>query len=287
VALASLLPPAAAATLRGKASGGASFEATGDSFAAAIAALSGQGSVAVSDLNVEKFDPKAFATVAGLDNVLDLDANDMTTLVAVALDKSPFTAPSVNAGFTIAGGTLRLANVAVDGPGAHLFGNASLKLADLGLDGAFAMTPAGVVDPKGLVNATESKITAILSGTLPNPTRTLDLASMVDAIKMHAYETEVARLEQLKAEDDARIKAAADEQARQDADAKRQADAAAQKAADAKRKADADAVAKAAQNAAAKAARDNSVPQPANGAQPSPMDLGLPPNSPPFFRPLN
>jgi hypothetical protein len=279
VALASLLPPAAAATLSGKASGGASFEATGDSFAAAIAALSGQGSVAVSDLNVEKFDPKAFTTVAGLDNVLDLDANDMTTLVAVALDKSPFTAPSVNAGFTIAGGTLRLANVAVDGAGAHLFGNASLKLADMGLDGSFAMTPAGAVDPKGLVNATDSKITAVLSGTLPNPVRTLDLASMVDAIKMHAYETEVARLEQLKAEDDARIKAAADDQARQDA---------AQKAADAKRKADADAAAKAAQDAAAKAARDNAAtPPPANGAQPSPMDLGLPPNGQPFFRQLN
>ncbi|MDB5562741.1 MAG: hypothetical protein JWN11_2159, partial [Hyphomicrobiales bacterium] len=277
VVLGAVLPAAAAATLSGKATGGASFSATGDSFASAIAALSGQGSVSVRGLTVEKLDPKAFTTLAGLDNILELDAGDMTTLVAVALDKSAFTTPSINAGFTIAGGTLRLANVAADGNGAHLFGSASVKLADLGLAGSFALTPVGNIDPKGLVNATDSKITAVLSGTLPNPTRTLDLASMVDTIKMRAYENEVARLEQLKAADDARIQAAAAEQARRDAEAKRLADeAAAQKAADAKRKADAEAAARAAQNVTPRPAPSTSASPPASGQPLMPMDLGLP-----------
>src|SRR5690606_35271176 len=53
-----------------------------------------------------------------------------------------------------------------------------------------------------------------IGGTLFAPERTLDLAPMVGAIQMRAYEIELDELEALRAEQEARQQAAAEEQAR-------------------------------------------------------------------------
>ena len=178
---------------------------------------------------------------------------------------------------------------------AKLFGGTSVKLADLQLGGSFVLSPVGAIAGNGLVSETTSQLTANLSGTLASPLRSLDIGTMVDAIKMQAYDLELARLEKLKADDDARVKAAADAYAAQQAATKQAAeDAAAKKAADeaAAKKAAADKVAadKAAADKAAadKAAADEAARRAAqqNNAAPSndnsPMDLGMPPLQPNF-----
>ena len=269
VALDALLPSGAAATLSGTVSGSARFNGTGDSIDALLAGLSGDGSFSLANFAVQKFDPGVFAAVASIKDIVDLDPADLNKSVANGLDQGNFTTPAVEGGFTIAGGVVRVPNVAAQTPAAKLFGGVTLKLSDLSLGGSFALTPIGTVDQAGLVSATTSTVTANLSGTLLAPSRSLDVAGMVNAIKMRALEVEVTRLEALKAADDARQKAAtaASKEATEDEQTAQLAQQQAAEAAAVQAAADAAAAKKAAQAVAAKAAQQ---------ATPAPLDLGMP-----------
>ena len=288
VALDAVLPQGPAGNLAGTVSGSVQFDGSGESIAGAMAGMTGEGSFSLTDLTIEKLNPKAFVTVAGLDNILEQQPDDLTNIVAVALDQGAFTAPEMSGVFNIAGGIVRVANLAAEGVGARLFGGGSLTLKDLGLAGSFTLTPVGVVDPKGLINEATSLVTAVISGTLFEPVRELDLGTMVDSIKVRAYEIEVDRLEQLRAQDEARAKAAAEERARlMEEQAKRVAAEEAAKAAavEEKRLAD-EALKRKAEDAAAAAAaaRQIVVPPPpppiSAPVQTQPFDLGLPPPPP-------
>ncbi|HEY4199736.1 MAG TPA: AsmA family protein [Devosiaceae bacterium] len=281
VTLSALLPEAPAEAISGTISGSAQFNGTGASIAEVMASMVGQGNYALNGLSIAKFDPGVFKAVAGLNNILDLEPDALSSIVAMGLDQGAFAVPDLSGAITIAGGKVQTQNLTAESGGARLFGGAGLRLSDLGLDGSFALTPTGQVDDKGLITPTTSQVTAVLSGTLSAPERQLDLGSMVDAIKVRAYEVEVDRLEQLQAEDLARQKEAADERAKLMAEQKRIADeAAAKKAADeaaAKKAADDAAAAKAAQE-------QQTTPSPA-GADPVGQPLSLPPpvfNSPSF-----
>jgi hypothetical protein len=258
VALQSILPAGTAASVDGAIDASARFGGTGDSVEALLDGLSGDGSFSVKHLSVAKFDPEVFASVAALGNIVDIDPADLATRVATGLDQGPFAIPALSGGFTLAGGTLRAPNIATSTTASKLFGGLTVKLDDLSLGGAFSLTPVGTVDKAGLVTEATSKVTANLGGTLALPTRTLDIASMVDAIKVRALEVEVARLESLKEADDARARAndIARKLAREDRAAQQLADAlaaevAARQAAADKAAADAAAAQAAADKAAA------------------------------------
>jgi hypothetical protein len=283
VALSALLPPGPAATLGGALDGSVQFAGTGDSIEAVARNLSGDGSFTLSNLAVQKFDPQVFAAIASIDNIVDLDPKDLSGRVATALDQGAFSAPKLSGGFTIAGGVLRVPNVAAQTPTARLFGGTTLDLTDLSLGGSFALSPVGVLDPAGVVSETTSKVTANLSGTLTAPSRSLDIASMVDAIRVKALEVEVARLEALKAQDDARAKAAAiaNKQAVEDQASKQLADQQAAEKAAAEEAARQAAAKQAAQAAARKAAQDAAASQ-----QVAPAPFNLMPQAP-FVKPLN
>ncbi len=310
--LASLLPPATAATLSGTLDGSARFLGTGDSVDALLGSLSGDGSYAVSNLNIAKFNPATFASVAAIGDIVNVSEGDLTAKVATAIDQGSFAVPKLNGGFTIAGGTVNLTNVGAQTEAARLFGGATLKLADLSLGGSFALSPLKVLDPEGLIGPTTASIAADLSGTLGTPVRTLDIANMVETLKVHALESEVARLERIKAADDSRAKAdaAANKEAIEDQQAQQLAEqqalaaqqqaaaeqaaqqaaadpAAQQAAADAAAKqAAADAAAKqaaadaAAKQAAAKRAAEAAAPPPIPQPRPVTPDTG-------FTQPLN
>ncbi|MGN6099598.1 MAG: AsmA family protein [Devosia sp.] len=291
VALDALLPPAAAATLSGTANASGRFNGQGDSVEALLKDLTGDGSFEVTGLTVQKFDPKVFAAIAATPDLDKLEPGDLTQRVSSSLDAGPLRLPRLEGSFTVAGGVLRLPNLGATAEGTRLFGGVTLNLADLGLGGGFSLTPVGTLDAAGVVSETTAKVTAELSGTLAAPVRKLDIASMVSAIKVKALEVEVARLEALKAADDARAAArakastAARKEAREDAQAAKlaadqeAARKAAQAAADAAaKKAAADAAAKkAAADAAAKqAAEAAAASRPAPQQRPGPMDLGIP-----------
>ncbi|MHB1109150.1 MAG: AsmA family protein [Devosia sp.] len=274
-----VVPTAVASALSGVLDGGARFEGTGDSLLGVLRGMTGEGSYTVKTLRVERFNPQTFAEVAALDTILQMEPAALSTLIVDRLDDGPFLADEVSGGFAIAGGVLRSANLAVEGEGVRLFGSTSLRLTDLTLDGGYIMSPTAPATPNALIDQSGAQVSAKIGGTLSAPSRSFDVAAMVDAIMVRAYEIEVARLEQLRAEDEARRQAAAAERARLAEEAAKKAaeEAAAKKAAE-------QAVAKAAtEEAARKRAEEEAAAEKAAEEealrralrQTQPLDLGL------------
>ena len=214
VALDSLASPALAAGLAGKLGGGISFEATGASLAELASELAGEGNFALTDLVIQQLSPQVFPAAAKLDDVLNMDADTLDTLLSLALGQGAFTVPSASGAFTIAGGVVRLASVILESPGARLVGDINLTLAPLALNGGFAMTPVGLEDPNGLVGSDTARIQTRLGGTLLEPVVTVDLSEMVATMQVRANELELDRLEAMRAADAERQRAAAQERNR-------------------------------------------------------------------------
>lgn len=234
VAIDAIAPARVADALGGSIDAAAQFDATGGDLQTLLGAMTGQGSYTLNDFRIERFDGNVFASAAALENVLEGDALVLTASVVDKLDDAPFIAKPVSGSFTIAGGVIRSPNLAIEGEVARLFGSTSVSLKDLAVGGGFVMSPTTESAPDSLINEATAQIGANLGGTLPEPQRTFDASGMIDAMKARALELEVARLEKLRAEDEARQKAAAEERARIAAEEarKREAEEAARKAAE-------------------------------------------------------
>ncbi len=229
-----ILPDVLAASLAGTLDGGLRFEGTGASLNEIMESLSGEGSFSVADLEVSGFDPAVFGALAGVEDIADIDAEELTDIVEVALAQGPFTSSGLSGIFNIAAGHARADNLTTEAENARLRGNLDVDLATLGLDGEFSLTPTDLMDDGGLVNPATAEVTALLGGTLLAPERTLDVAQMIDAIQARALELEVERLEALRAAEEARQRALAEERARiMEEEAQRAAEEASRQAAEA------------------------------------------------------
>lgn len=276
VALADLLPAPVAAALSATVDLSARFEGTGDSLLGALAALTGEGSYTLDGLTIQHLDPAAFGAVTSLADILDLPPDAVTAIVVDRLDDAPFVANPVSGGFTIAGGVLRSPNLAIENAAARLFGTANLRLADLMLSGGFTMSPKAPTGPDGSLTEANAAIVANLGGTLPAPSASYDVGGVVDTLIMQAFEAEVARLEEIRAADQARQREAAAERARLAAeeDARRAAEAEAKRLAEEEAARQA-AEAEAARRAAEEARRATEAPVPAPAPVP-PADIRSP-----------
>jgi hypothetical protein len=210
----SLATPTVAAMMGGTVDGGVRFEGTGASLAAVFGAMTGEGNFTLNNLAVDKLDPQVFRAAAGLDDALNMDPDALGSVISVALQQGAFTADQATGAFTMAGGVARLANFIVEGQGGRLAGNINVQLANLGLEGGFALTPLGLDDANGLISDDTARISTKLSGTVLAPVSTLDLDTLIAAIQVRANELELDRLEVLRAEDAARQRAAAEERNR-------------------------------------------------------------------------
>jgi len=223
VALATFLPEGAASAVSGTLDGGVNLDATGASLLELAQALSGEGSFTVSDLSVAHFDPEAFDALSEVEDITELEAADLSRIVAGALEGGPFNAEEMSGVFRMAAGSVRADNLAAEGRRARMLGNISVDLSTFALGGEFTLSPTEVDDPDGIITANNAQVTANLTGTVPEPDRELDVAQMVDAIQVRALQQEVERLERLREEQEARARESAEARARQmEAEAERQ-----------------------------------------------------------------
>ncbi|WP_449395307.1 AsmA family protein [Devosia riboflavina] len=214
VQVSALVTAEAASDLSARLTGSGSFEGTGASLAEVVSSLAGEGNFSLSNLSLERLNPGVYPALAGLDDVLNIDADALDILIDQSLGQGPFTASSANGAFAIAGGTLRLANLIIEGSGARLAGGVDFALPTLGLNGSFVLTPFSYVDPSGLIENEAARIIARLSGTFLEPVVELDTTQLIAAVQVRANELEVDRLEVLRIEDEARQRAAAAERNR-------------------------------------------------------------------------
>ena len=253
VALDDIAPAAVADALDGTINAAGRFDATSGSVAGILGSLTGEGTYTIDRLGISRLDPSAIAEIGGLETVLEQQPEQLAQLIEDRLDDAPFAAPQVTGSFTVAGGVVRSPNLTVTGDGGGLFGSAQLRLADLGLSGSYSINATGVASA-ALMEANSAQVSANLGGTLLAPTISLDVSRLVDAIMVKAYEAEVARLEKLQEEDEARKKAEAEARAAEEAAARKAAEDAATRQA-----ADEAAANKAAEEAAARKAADEAA----------------------------
>ena len=214
VALESIAPEAVGQGLSGNVSAGLQFEGTGESLGETVRSMTGEGNFALSGFVAQGLGPSVFLTIAGFEDVLDTEADALETLIGLALSQGDFEAEEARGAFTIAGGTVRVANLIIEGIGGRLAGSLNLVLDTLGLEGNYVLTPRDFVDSNGLVETDTARIIARVTGTLLAPVVRVDLSEMVAAIQVRANELEVERLETLRLEDEARQRAAAQERNR-------------------------------------------------------------------------
>ncbi|WP_161796861.1 AsmA family protein [Devosia soli] len=214
VDLKALAPAATTQGLAGLLTGSVAFEGTGASLEEVAGSLAGEGNLSLTNLAVDRLSPGVYPAVAGLTDVLNIDEDALTILVDQALGRGAFEAPTASGAFTIAGGTVRLANFIIEGTGARLAGGLNLTLPSLGLDGSFVLTPFNYQDESGLIEPDSARIVARITGTLAAPETSIDLTEMVAAIQVRANELEVDRLEALRLENEARQREAAEERNR-------------------------------------------------------------------------
>lgn len=207
-----VLPEAPAEIMQGSINVGLQFTGTGASFAEQMSSMTGEGSFSLSELSVERLDPEAFYTLVDVVDVLEKQEGELESEVRATLDEGTFSSGNFGGLISVAGGTMRIANVVSEGDAARLIGGMNFSLADLGLDGRWTMTPVDQAD--GRTASGGAEVTAIVGGTIIAPDIHLDLTSLIEGVKFEAYGREVERLEALKAEQDARAAAAAEQRAR-------------------------------------------------------------------------
>ncbi|KQT44747.1 hypothetical protein ASG47_15005 [Devosia sp. Leaf420] len=272
-----IAPAATTAGIAGRLTASTSFEGSGASLADVMAGLAGEGNFTVAGFSADRLNPGVYPALSQLTDVLNIDADALNILIDQSLGQGSFTASTATTAFTIAGGTVRLANLIVDGTNARLAGGVDMALETLGLNGSFVLTPLNFTDPSGLIENDAARVIARLSGTLPAPVVTVDTSELVAAIQVRANELEVDRLEALRLEDEARQREAAEARNRLIEEQRRQAAA--------------EAAARAAAEEAARQAQESQQPQttPTNPVPPfsmtpetttpsQPLDLTFRPN---------
>ena len=210
VDVAAIAPPAISDALKGKLQTSAEFSGTGATLSEAIGSLTGSGSFTIGDFSVAHFDPSLVAGLSSLTNVLNTEPDVLSANVTDSLAAAPFTSASVTGSFNVAGGVVRSPDLTIDGGQGKLFGSTSLALPTLAIDGHYTLSPTTKPDDKSPVDPNSAEVAANVTGTLWAPSGAYDVASLVEGMKIKASEAELAHLEELKAEADARAKAAAD-----------------------------------------------------------------------------
>jgi hypothetical protein len=222
VGMDALLPPTASG-LGGSVTAGMQFEGTGASLAEAMRVMAGEGNFSISEFEVAGLSPNVFPDMARLEDPLDTEPAVLETLISIATGQGAFAADEARGAFTIAGGTVRFANLIVQGAGGLFSGSLDVALTTLGLDGNFVLTPRDYVDPNGLIETDTARVILRLAGSLLAPEVSLDPSELAAAIQVRANELEVERLEELRIEDEARQREAAEARNRLIEEQRRQA----------------------------------------------------------------
>nr|WP_255769350.1 AsmA family protein [Maritalea mediterranea] len=263
VALGDVLVGPATSTLSGFVDGAGRFAARGADYAQMFAAMGGEGSFSLSDFAIEGVNSDIFTHIADMNNLTELEPAAFKAQIDQQLEKGQLSVPSADGVFSVANGKLLLRNFAVEDDRARLFGELTLELSQLGLQGDWTLTPTQSFGDGEVLSENAAQIAYRVGGKLFDPDVSVDVAPMADAIQMRAFELEVEELERLRAEQEARARAQAAEQQR------RMAEQAAREAQEAAARAQAE-------EAARKAAQEQQQQQSREETAPLALDPGAP-----------
>ncbi len=183
--------------VRGDVSANISFESAGNSLASLVAALTGEGTLAISDIEISGLGLTGFSRVlqASDAGLLDEDA-DLEAAFADALQAGSMSIAQADTPITFVGGVARFSNLYIEGENTALRGGLTLDLAQNLLDANFSYA---AIDGPGDVEAMPS-VGLSFAGPLAAPLRQLDVAQVRSFLDVRELELEIQRVEALNAE---------------------------------------------------------------------------------------
>jgi uncharacterized protein involved in outer membrane biogenesis len=172
------------------------LQGAGSTIAAAVANAAGGGTITLRDATLRGMDPDAFGRIraAAADAGLDLQPASVAQRFARETAKGRLSVQEATGAFSIATGTLRLSNVAVDAAEASVAATATVDLGALRITSAISVGPRQIdgVEASALPRATFS-----FNGDLADPRRDLDVTALTSFLTAEAIDREVGRINQL------------------------------------------------------------------------------------------
>ncbi len=181
------------AVAAGSLSASAELAANGRSMSALVASLSGSGSVVVENGVIRHMNPHAFAyAVDAADKGPELDEDAVHEAFARRLDAGSMRFGRAEGSLTLAGGVARTRNVRLDGAPIDALATATVDLSTLDLVSEWTLR-AEATGAQGRMQ----EVSMLFAGPLAAPSRTIDVAPLIDYLTTRAIEREVERLEEL------------------------------------------------------------------------------------------
>ncbi len=185
-----LVPGTWKANARGRGSLTLSLSGSGATPAALAARLSGQGTLALENLEIDNADPLSIgAVVSAAEKFMPKDESALIAGVNKMLARAPLKVAKLETPLVAASGSLKTGKAIAKAGDVDVTAEASIDLARLNAEGAIELETSGLTSAR-------PGVTLRWRGPLASPSRSVDVSALSTAINLRAMERETKRLEQ-------------------------------------------------------------------------------------------
>jgi uncharacterized protein involved in outer membrane biogenesis len=183
------------APLSGKLTADLALAGTGRSPIALIGSLKGEGTLALRDGNITRFDPTAFDVVTrAVDQGLPIDVTRVGDRMEIALAIGALPVSLAQGSIVAVMGQLRLVDPVVQAKGAEFSATGSIDLTQSAIDARLTLSGPKVADPPA---GGHPDISVSLKGPIDAPKRTLDVAALANWLALRAVDQKARRVDAL------------------------------------------------------------------------------------------
>jgi hypothetical protein len=181
--------------LSGKLTADLALAGTGRSPIALIGSLKGEGTFALRDGSIARFDPAAFDIVTrAVDQGLPIDVTRIGDRMEIALAAGALPVAGAEGSIAAAMGQLRLVDPVVQAKGAEFSATGSIDLTQSAIDARLILSGPKVADPAA---GGHPDISVGLKGPIDAPKRTLDVAALANWLALRAVDQKARRVDAL------------------------------------------------------------------------------------------
>ncbi len=192
---AGLLGGGATATVSGKLTAALDLTGSGRSPIALIGSLKGEGTFALRDGGIARFDPAAFDIVThAVDQGLPIDATRIGDRMEAALAINVLPVPLAEGTIAASMGQLRLVDPVLHVTGGELAPTGSIDLTQSVIDARFVLSGPKTADASA---GSYPDISVALKGPIEAPKRTLDVAALANWLALRAVDQKAKRVDVL------------------------------------------------------------------------------------------
>ena len=176
----------------------AAFEGAGGTVQDVVSSLSGSGIIQANGLEIVGVENESLAAILAAADTegFEADRDSVGVLADATVSGGTFFTENMAVPFTMAAGTLRMPNIALDDSGASVRGEARFNLQEAAVDARFDIE----FDPEdAALTGAAPAISLAFLGPVGAPDRKIDVAELANFLSLRAFERERRRVEILQA----------------------------------------------------------------------------------------